>query len=78
MAMTREERIMSGTHGELWLDDEYVAEVFKFQAKVTKNKEEIPMCGEMWTGHKVKNVTGKGSIGLYKASSRMAAKLATG
>lgn len=67
-----EKRAMSGTHGEIWLEGEQVAECYKFQAKVTLNKEELPMCGEMWTGSKVKSISGKGSVGMYKASSRMA------
>lgn len=67
--------IMSGTWGELWLDSDYASETYKFQAKATLNKEEIPMCGVMWTDSKVKNVSGKGSAGLYKMSSRMARKI---
>lgn len=74
--MDSAKRVMSGTHGELWIDDEKVADVYKFQAKVNMNKEELPMCGEMWTDFKVKNITGKGSVGFYKASSRMAIKIA--
>lgn len=76
MAMESASRVMSGTWGELWLDDEYVAEIYKFQAKATLNKDPVPQCGEMWEDHKVKSVTGKGSMGLYKANSRMARKLA--
>lgn len=72
MAMDSEKRVMSGRHGELWLDGEQVAEVFKFQAKVTSNKEDVPMCGVMWTGSKVKSISGKGSVGFYKVNSRMA------
>lgn len=75
MAMEKASRIMSGTWGELWLDDELVAEVYKFQAKAALNKEEVPQCGELWTDSKVKSVSGKGSMGLYKANSRMAKKI---
>lgn len=64
--------IISGTWGELWLNDELVAEAFKFNAKVGLNKEDVPMCGKMWTDQKVKNVKGTGSMGLYKIYSRMA------
>lgn len=69
---TSEKQIMSGTHGQLWLDGELVAECYKCQAKVTLNKEDVPLCGVMWTGGKVKSIQGKGSMGLYKVSSRMA------
>jgi len=73
MAMDSAKRAMSGTHGYLWLDGEIVAECYKFQAKVTLNKEDLPMCGVMWTDSKVKSISGKGSMGLYKVNSRMAA-----
>ena len=73
--MDSAKRAMSGTHGELWLDNEFVGEVYKFQAKVTLNKEEVNMCGVMWTDSKVKNISGKGSVGLHKVTSRMAKKI---
>lgn len=65
-------RVMSGTWGELWLDDEPVAEVYGFQAKVAISKEEVPMCGVMWVDHKVKNIKGTGSVRMRKVNSRMA------
>jgi len=67
---------MSGTHGELWLDGDLVAETYKFQAKADLNKEDVPMCGVMWTDRKVKSISGKGSVGMYKVNSRMANKIA--
>lgn len=72
MAMDTAKRVMSGTWGQIWMDGEEVAECYKFQAKVTMNKEDVPRCGVMWTDYKVKNVSGKGSVGLYKVNSRMA------
>ena len=74
--MDSAKRVMSGTHGELWYDGDRVGEVFKFQAKMTLNKEDVPMCGVMWTDNKVKSISGRGSMGLYKVSSRMANKIA--
>ena len=73
--MDSAKRVMSGTHGELWYDGEKVAEVYKFQAKVTLNKEDINMCGVMWTDSKVKSISGKGSMGLHKANTRMGIKI---
>lgn len=64
-------RVMSGTHGYLWMDGEEVAEIMGFQAKVTLEKEEVPMCGRMWSGHKVKGISGKGTVRLHKVNSRM-------
>jgi hypothetical protein len=70
--MDSTKRVMSGTWGQLWLDGELVAECYKFQAKVTLNKEDVPQCGVMWTDSKIKGMSGKGSVGLYKVNSRMA------
>lgn len=64
-------RVMSGTHGHLWLDGEEVAEIAGFQAKVSLEKEEVPMAGVMWSGHKVKGISGKGTVRLHKVNSRM-------
>lgn len=71
--MDTTKRVMSGTWGQIWLDGELVGECYKFQAKVTLNKEDVPQCGVMWTDSKVKSMAGKGSVGMYKVSSRMAA-----
>ena len=64
-------RVISGTWGELWLDSEYVGEVFKFQAKFAFTKEDVNMCRQMWTDTKTTAVKGTGSIGLHKVNSRM-------
>ena len=65
-------RVMSGTWGELWLEGEYVAECYKFQAKYTYNKEDVNICGQMMTDTKVMSIKGAGTMGLHKVSSRMA------
>ncbi|GAA0240221.1 phage tail tube protein [Metaclostridioides mangenotii] len=64
--------VMSGTSGELWLDGDKVAEVKKFQAKLELTKEEVVIAGQMGTDTKYMGYKGKGSITLYKVSSRMA------
>ena len=55
-----ERRVMNGTWGQLWLDGELVTECYGCQAKVTANKETVAMCGNIWTGSKVKSVSGTG------------------
>lgn len=65
-------RIMSGNYGEVWLDNEYVGEAYKLNAKITYNKEDINRCGGMMVDTKVTSQKGTGSMGLYKVSSRMA------
>ena len=65
-------RVISGTWGEIWLDGEYVAEIFKFQAKLSYNKEDVPMVGKMGVDTKVVSYKGTGSLGMHKVNSRMA------
>lgn len=64
-------RIMSGTWGEVWLDNEYVGEVYKFSAKISYSKQPIPRCGTMASDQKVTGYSGTGSIGMRKVNSRM-------
>ena len=64
-------RVMSGTHGKLWLSGERVAEVTALQAKITKNKKELARCGHMMSDHKVMGVSGKGSVTLFHVDSGM-------
>lgn len=73
--MDRANRVMSGTWGELWLDGEKVADVYKFQAKRVANKEEIPLCGQMAIDTKTMSTKGTGSIGIYKTTSFMSIKV---
>lgn len=68
-------RVMSGTWGEVWLDNEYVAEVRSFQAKVNFNKDDINFCGQLATDSKIISTKGTGSVGMHKVSSRMANKI---
>ena len=64
-------RVMSGTWGEVWLDNEYVAEVYSFSAKISYNKQAVPRCGQMANDQKVTGYSGTGSMGMHKINSRM-------
>lgn len=70
--MDSAKRVMSGTWGEVWLDNEYVSECYGMQAKMSFNKEDVQMCGKMAIDSKVTSMKGNGSLRLYKVSSRMA------
>lgn len=67
-------RVVSGTFGEVWLDGEKVAECKACQAKLTKNKEKIYLCGQMISDHKVMSMDGTGSLTLYKVDSGLIRK----
>ena len=70
--MDSAKRVMSGTWGKLWLDGELVSECYGLQAKVSFNKEDVAICGQMEVDTKVMSTKGTGSVKLHKVSSRMA------
>ena len=75
MAIDSAKRVMSGTFGEVWLDSEYVSEVYGLQAKVALNKEKVNLCRQMAEDSKVMGVKMTGSLKMHKINSRMAIKI---
>lgn len=69
--MDAAKRVISGTWGEVWLEGEKVSECYALQAKITYNKEDVALCGQMCTDYKVKSYKGAGSLKMHKVSSRM-------
>lgn len=67
-------RVVSGTFGEVWLNGEKIAECKGLQAKVSKNKEKIYLCGQLFADHKVMALEGTGSLTLYKVDSGLIQK----
>lgn len=65
-----DQRVMSGTWGQVWVDDELWAELSAAQAKYAYNKEDIRMSGNMLVGSKVTGVKGTGSLTVYKVYTR--------
>lgn len=70
-------RIISGTWGEIWLDNEYVSECYGAQIKSSFNKESVQICGQMEEDSKITSIKNTGSLRMYKVSSRMAIKIGT-
>ena len=68
-------RVMSGSHGEAWMDDDLCGETLGLQAKVSVNKEDVPMCGQFMVDTKVMSAKGTGTIRFHKVNSRMAIKM---
>ncbi len=68
-------RIINGTWGEIWLDDDKVAECKGLQAKIEIQKEDVKLCGQAAQDTKIVGWKGKGTLKLYKTSSRLAVKI---
>lgn len=69
--MDKVSRVMSGTWGEMWLDDQYVGECYGLQAKLAYTRETIQQCRKLMPGKKLMSMEGTGSVKLHKVSSRM-------
>lgn len=63
-------RVVSGTWGQVWVDNELWAELSGFQAKFSYNKSAVSMCGVMAEDAKVTSVKGTGSITANKVYTR--------
>lgn len=70
--MDSSKRVMSGTWGGLWLDGDKVAECYGFQAKLSFNKTDVAICGQMIPDTKIDSIKATGSLRLHKINSRMA------
>lgn len=64
-------RVISGTHGSLWIEGEYIEEVKGFEARIEINKEDVPIVGRFMQGSKAMSAKGTGTVRLHKTSSRM-------
>lgn len=62
-------RVISGTWGELWLDDEKMVETTACQLKLTQNKTEIYLCGQFMVDTKSMSGKGTGSVTFLKVDS---------
>ena len=66
---------MLGTIGEVWLDDDYMAEANKLRAEVTINYDDVKMARKLMTGKKMTGLEGSGEIQLVKVSTYLAKKI---
>ena len=70
MAEFNPSKQLSGTWGQVWVEDEELAEIKEFQAKIDVTKEDIRRAGDMATYTKATGYKGKGSLKLSKVYTR--------
>ncbi|UVI32088.1 phage tail tube protein [Paenibacillus spongiae] len=75
MARIKASKIISGTHGELWLDNEQVGEVLSFEALIEFVEEQVPVAGELADGYKFMGYNCTGNMQLHHVNSRLIKKL---
>jgi len=69
------DNVINGTFGELWLDEEYMAETIGFKFEVNAKYSAITRCGSLVDGQKLTGIEPKGEVKLHKVSSYMAKKI---
>lgn len=65
-------RVINGTFGKLYFEGKLLAHAYKFQLKDSYTREKVPLCGGLRQGHKLTQIEGTGSIGMYKVNSMLA------
>lgn len=70
--MDSAKRVINGTWGEAWADGYKISEIYGAQAKVSHNREDVDICGQMMTDGKITSCKGNGSLSIYKVYSRFA------
>jgi len=69
------QKVISGTYGSIWVDSEKINECYGLTATVEIKREPIKVCGDLWEHNKMVGVKGKGSIKLYRVSTRFVEKI---
>lgn len=67
-----DDNVINGTFGELWLNGEYVAQVTKLRAEVTKNFEDVARPRTLMAGKKLTSIESEGEVTLAKVDSALA------
>lgn len=68
-------QVMSGAHGELWIDGDYMSQVTAFKAEINIEKTEVKMIKKQFKQYKVVGLEGKGSVKMNHISSYMMSKI---
>lgn len=63
-------KVISGTHGYFWWNNDICYEVTSFEAKIKANGETIQFSGDMWENRKLMSVSGTWSAKVKKIYSR--------
>ena len=69
------DRVINGTFGECWIDDDYMAEATALEATVKLDTTEVTRTGTLEKGYKVTGITCSGTVKLNKVSSYMLNKI---
>ncbi len=63
-------RVINGTYGYVYMNGEWLGNVYGVEATETINTENLKLCGDTWEKSKVTSKAGKGTIRGYKVTSK--------
>ena len=63
------EKVINGTFGDIWVNDDNIAQCTGLEAKVTIEKQEVVQTGTLAKGYKVTGLDCKGTLKLNKINS---------
>lgn len=69
------DRVVNGSFGEVWVDNDYMAETTGLEAKIKLDTAEVNMCGTLKKGTKVTGISGSGTLKLNKVTSYFIKKI---
>lgn len=67
--MVNQNRILSGSNGNVWLNGQLLAQVKSIEAKITGNFEEVNCVGDYATHQVFTGWAGEGTLTMYKVDS---------
>lgn len=71
-------RVINGTYGRLWWDEDLLANTKSFEAKISLNYEAVEIGDDLAEHQKYMGWSGAGTVVLHKIDSMAAAKLSEG
>lgn len=69
------DRVINGTFGEVWVDNDYMAEATALEAKMKLDTSEVNMTRTLRKGYKVTGISGNGTLKLNKVTSYFIKKI---
>jgi len=73
----KDEQVINGSWGEVWVDDNYMAEATALKAEVSVKTTSIARIQTLTDGQKITGYEGKGELKLHKVSSFVMNKMST-
>ena len=66
---------INGTFGEVWFDDDYLAEIESAQAELSMSYTDVPQVRKLTRGKKLTNIEGSGTLKMHHVRSTITKKV---